>query len=99
MKLIFLAYCEHYVESKWQLLTFEILQNHIFLKFTSGFTLHYIHQRIALTTVVPGARPGIPDEIQRKVQSFRGVRCLDINMGKLSEMTETRGKTVCSLMW
>lgn len=25
------------------------------------------------------------------------VRCLDSNMGKFSEMTETRGKTVCSL--
>lgn len=43
-----------------------------FLKFTSGFTLHYIDQQITLTTVVPGARPGIPDEIRRKVQSFRG---------------------------
>lgn len=43
-----------------------------FLKFTSGFTLHYIDQQITLTTAVPGARPGIPDEIRRKVQSFRG---------------------------
>lgn len=25
------------------------------------------------------------------------MRCLDSNMGKFSEMTETRGKTVCSL--
>lgn len=74
MKLIFLAYCDHYVESKWQLFAFEILQNYFFFffKFTSGFTLHYIDQQITLTTVVPGARPGIPDEIRRKVQSFRG---------------------------
>lgn len=69
MKLIFLAYCDHYVESKWQLFAFEILQNY---KFTSGFTFHYIDQQTTLTTVVPGARPGIPDEIRRKVQSFRG---------------------------
>lgn len=70
MKLIFLANCDHYVESKLQLFAFEILQNYIFKKkFTSGFTLHYIDQQITLTTVVPGTRPGIPDEIRRKVQS------------------------------